>query len=76
MLEMESLLYVIVHDNTNLRACLEGLEVNKDLLNVPITTKETAILPVVVHPHASTSALKEKNHARPPKLPMKPLPTI
>ena len=35
LLEMESLLCVVVHDNTNLRAHLKGLEGNKDLFNIP-----------------------------------------
>ena len=55
----------IVHDNTNLRVHLKSLEVNEDSLNVP-PAEETAIPPVVVRPHALTSALKEKKHAKPP----------
>ena len=55
-----------MHKNTNLRAHLEGLEYDKEFVNVP-AAEETGVLPVFVHPYASTSSLKEKKHAKPPK---------
>ena len=50
---MESLVYAVVHDNTNLRACLEGSELNKSFVNVP-TAEDTAILLTTDNQHAST----------------------
>ena len=40
LLEMESLVHVVVHDNSNLRAHLKGLEINKSYVNVPTTEKK------------------------------------
>ena len=70
LLEMESLVRVVVHDNSNLRARLEGLKLNKSYMNV-LAAKKTAVPPATVHPYASTSAQKEKNPTKPPKPPMK-----
>ena len=51
---MELLLRVVVYDNTNLRARLEGLELNKSFMNVP-TAEVTTVPPATDYHHASTS---------------------
>ena len=66
MLEMESLLRAVVHENSNLRAHLEGLEVHKEMQNAPVAVDEI-VIPPVDH-HASSSALK---HAKPRKPPVR-----
>ena len=70
LLDMESLVHDVVHDNTNLQARLKGLELNKSILNVPAIEK-TRVSPATIHPHASTSAQKEKKLVKPPKPPTK-----
>ena len=67
MLEMESLLYAVVHENTNLRARLEGLEIQ----NAPIVAIEIVVPPVAAN--ASNPAVQ---HVKPPKPPMRLQPTI
>ena len=52
MLKMESRLRAVVHENTNLRARLKGLEVQKDLQNAPIAVEEIVVPPVAVQPNA------------------------
>ena len=69
---MESLLYAVVHENTNLQSRLKGLEVHRDLQNAPVATKEI-VPPVAVHLNASNLVVK---HVKPPKPPMKPLPIV
>ena len=53
MLEMESLLRAVVHENTNLRACLEELEVQNKMQNPPVAVEEITI--TSVRHHASSS---------------------
>ena len=72
---MESLVHVIVHDNSNLRARLEGLEINKSYVNV-LAAKKTGVPPATAHPHASTSTQREKKLAKLPKPSVKPLSPI
>ena len=68
---MESLLRAVVHENTNLRARLEGFEVQKELQNAPIVAMEIDVPPVAAN--ASNPAVK---HVRPLRPPVKPQPTI
>ena len=56
MLEIESLLCAVGPENTNLRARLKGLEVQKDLQNAPIAATEIVVPPVAVN--ASNAAMK------------------
>mgnify|MGYP004636422153 CR=1 FL=1 len=64
MLEMESLLRAVVHENTNLRARLEGLEVQNEMQNPPVAVEEIAIPPV--HHHTSSSVQKHDKLPKPP----------
>ena len=68
---MESLLRVIVHENTNLRARLKGLEIQNEKQNTPVAVEEVVIPPV--HHHAFSSALK---HARLRKPLVTQMPTV
>ena len=63
---MESILCAVMYENTNLRAKLEGLEVQKDLQNAPIAATEIVVPSVAAN--ASNPAVK---HAKPPKPPVK-----
>ena len=60
---MESLVRAVVHDNSNLRAHLKGLEINESYVNVP-ATENTRAPPTTVHPHVATSSEKEKKPAK------------
>ena len=71
ILEMESLLRAVVHENTNLQVRLEGLEVQKDLQNAPIVADEIFVPPVVAN--ASIPVVK---HVKPSKQLVRPQPTI
>ena len=53
-----------MHENTNLRARLEGLEVQNKKQNAPVAVDEVAI--PLVHHHASSSALKHAKSPNPP----------
>ena len=73
MLEMESLLRAVIHDNTALRARLENVEIQREMQNVPHAVKEVAAHNKDHHHHhVSVSAMKHA--AKPPKPPIKPLP--
>ena len=69
MLEIESLLHAVVHENINLRVRHEGLEVNNEMQNIPVAVADENVIPPEYH-HASSSAL---NHAKPP---VRSMPTI
>ena len=60
-----------MHENSNLRARLEGLEVHNEMKNPPVAVEEVAIPPV--RHHASSSAQK---HVKPPKPPVRQMPTV
>ena len=68
---MELLLRAVVHENTNLRARLEGLEIQNEMQNLPVAIEEIAIPPV--RHHASSFVQK---HVKPPKPPVRQMPTM
>ena len=71
MLEMESLFRAVVHDNTNLKARLKGLELKKSCVNVS-AARDIAIPPASDYQHTSTSIYKEKKIVKPPR-PLSPV---
>ena len=72
MLEMESLLRAMIHDNTALRARLENVEIQREMQNIPHAVEEVAAHNEDHHHHrVSVSAMKHA--AKLPKPPVKPL---
>ena len=69
MLEMESLLRAVVHDNNNLRARLEGLVIQNEV-NAPNAADE-----VIVSPPHHISVTVQKN-GKPPKPPARQMPAV
>ena len=67
---MESLLGAVVHENSNRRVRLEGLEVRNEI-NAPIAADDV-IVPPVQH-HVSLSAQKNRKL---PKPPVRQMPTV
>ena len=72
LLEMEYLVHVIVHNNTNLQTRFKRSELNKSFVNV-LTVEKTAVPPADAHQYASTSAQKEKKLTKLPRPPVRPL---
>ena len=55
LLEIKSLVCAVVHDNSNRRARLAGLELNKSFVNV-LAVEKTVVPTAITHPYACTSA--------------------